>query len=60
MKLDLIKVVNFISSNFTFEDLFLLGLLVILIIEHKCDKIFLALLAFIFISGLRQELLSFR
>jgi len=58
--LDLMKVINFVSSNFTFEDLFLIGLLIILLIEGKCDRIFFGLLIFIFISGLRQDLLSFR
>jgi len=58
--LDIIKVVNFVSANFTFEDLFFLGILLVLFLERKCDKIFIGLLIFVFISGLRQELLSFR
>jgi len=58
--LDLVKVINFISTNFTFEDIFLFGILFILFIERRCDRIFLGLLIFVFISGLRQELLSFR
>ena len=52
--------INFISTNFTFEDIFLFGILFILFIERRCDRIFLGLLIFVFISGLRQELLSFR
>ncbi|MDD2481596.1 MAG: hypothetical protein WCY24_00990 [Lutispora sp.] len=58
--MDIAKVINFIIVNFTFEDLLLLGLLLVLFIERKCDKIFLGLVLFIFISGFRQELLSFR
>lgn len=58
--MDIIKITNFVSTNFTFEDLFLLGILILLFVERKCDKMFIGLLIFVFISGLRQELLSFR
>ena len=58
--MDIIKITKFVSTNFTFEDLFLLGILILLFVERKCDKMFIGLLIFVFISGLRQELLSFR
>ncbi len=56
--MDLSDIYNFLRENFTLEDIFLLILLVVIILEKKCDKIFIAMLAFIFIVGIKKDLLS--
>lgn len=56
--MDLSDIYNFLRENFTLEDIFLLILLVVIILEKKCDKIFIAMLVFIFIVGIKKDLLS--
>ena len=56
--MDLSDIYNFLRENLTLEDIFLLILLIVIILEKKCDKIFIAMLVFIFIVGIKKDLLS--
>lgn len=57
-KQDLSSIVKFIKNNFTYEDIFILALIILFAIEKKCDKLFIALLLLIFIAGLSKDLFS--
>ena len=57
-KQDLFNILTFIKNNFTYEDIFLLALIILFLIEKKCDKLFIALLLLIFITGLSKDLFS--
>ena len=57
-KIELFTILNFIKKHFTYEDICFLALIIIFIIEKKCDKLFIALLVFIFFAGLKKDIFS--
>jgi len=56
--MDLSDIYTFLRGNLSLEDIFLLILLIVFIFENKCDKLFIVMLALIFIVGLKKDLLS--
>lgn len=56
--MDLSDILTFLRENLSLEDILLLILLIVFIIESKCDKLFIVMLALIFIVGLKKDLLS--
>lgn len=56
--MNLSHIYYFLKENFSLEDIFLLGLIILFALERKCDKLFIAILMLIFIAGLNKDLFS--
>ena len=56
--MDLSDFLDNIREKMTIEDILLIALILVLIIEKKCDMIFIIILFIIFIAGFEQDLFS--
>lgn len=56
--MNLSDVLDNIREKMAFEDILLIALILVLIIEKKCDMIFIIILFIIFMAGFEQDLFS--
>ena len=53
-----IDIIGYIKEKLSFEDIFILALILFFLIERKSDMIFIIMLLIIFLAGFNEDLFS--
>ncbi len=56
--MNLSDVLDYVREKLSLEDILLIVLILVLIIEKKCDMIFIIILFIVFMAGFEQDLFS--